>query len=227
MKELELIQNDVEMILIHQLKQHWIDIDESIIHDAIPNTLKKISVSFQNLNDSRFYCNGEVRFSPYNSLHWSIFLYRLSNELYRTSSGIIPKEADMVYYLNKIFNSVDWFYAIELPPHFLCEHPLGSVLGRAKYGDYFFVYQGTTVGGNRNNGKLCYPVIGKNVIMFANSTILGESIIGENVVISAETYIINEVIPDNSIVFGKSPNLIIKNKSPEMIKKYTEHIWRW
>jgi len=47
--------------------------------------------------------------------------------------------------------------------------------------------------------------------------VLGDSHIGNNVVISAETYIINENIPDNSIVFGKSPNLIIKTKSEEEI----------
>ena len=90
-----------------------------------------------------------------------------------------------------------------------------------------FVYQGTTIGGNRSRGQLCYPVLGNNVILYANSTILGDSHIGNNVVISAETYIINEDIPDNCIVFGHSPNLIIKNMNEEAIKAYTNHIWGW
>ena len=74
-------------------------------------------------------------------------------------------------------HSNDWFYAVELPVHFLCEHPLGSVLGRAIYGDYLFVYQGTTVGGNRNKGILSYPKIGTNVVLYANATILGNTVI--------------------------------------------------
>ena len=74
-------------------------------------------------------------------------------------------------------HSIDWFYAVELPVHFLCEHPLGSVLGRAIYGDYLFVYQGTTVGGNRNKGILSYPKIGTNVVLYANATILGNTVI--------------------------------------------------
>ena len=50
--------------------------------------------------------------------------------------------ASYAYYLNKIMNSVDWFYAIELPDVFCAEHPVGSVLGRAKWnGNRFFVYQ--------------------------------------------------------------------------------------
>ena len=45
--------------------------------------------------------------------------------------------------------------------------------------------------------------------------------------IKAVLDIINENIPDNSIVFGKSPNLIIKTKTEEEIKFYTKHIWGW
>lgn len=124
-------------------------------------------------------------------------------------------------------HSNDWFYAVDLPVHFLCEHPLGSVLGRAKYGDFFFIYQGTTVGGNRRNGQLYYPTLGENVILFANSTVLGDTHIGNNVVVSANTYLINEVIPDNCVVFGKSPDIVIKQKTEEEIKQYTRHIWGW
>ena len=47
------------------------------------------------------------------------------------------------------------------------------------------------------------------------------------VVISAGTQIINETVPDNCIVFGKSPDLIIKKKTEAEIKKYTQHIWGW
>ena len=122
--------------------------------------------------NKRFYDGKDVHFSPYMSVQWMNFLYRLSHYIYKNMGGTT---ADQVYYLNKVMHGNDWFYAIELPVHFHCEHPLGSVLGRADYGDYFFVYQGTTVGGNRSEGILAYPVIGDNVIMFANSTILGNS----------------------------------------------------
>ena len=41
------------------------------------------------------------------------------------------------------------------------------------------------------------------------------------------TQAINDSIPNNCIVFGKSPNLVIKQKSEDEIKKYTQHIWGW
>ena len=83
------------------------------------------------------------------------YLYQVSHILYKNGYSII---ADKVYYLNKMLNALDLFYAIELPEHWNCEHPIGSVMGRARYGDFFFFYQGCTVGGNHTN----YPIIGNN-----------------------------------------------------------------
>ena len=227
MARIEYNLDDIAELLIHQLKQYWLDIDEEVIRSAIPGAVKAVEDSFIGLPNKRFFYDGKAQINPYMSVQWMILLYRVAHEIYKNNKTDTPKEADQVYYLNKIMHSNDWFYAVDLPIHFLCEHPLGSVLGRAKYGDYFFVYQGTTVGGNRSKEQLYYPVIGENVILFANSTVLGHTHIGNNVVVSAETYIINEDIPDNCIVFGQSPNLIIRSKTVEEIKSYTKHIWGW
>ncbi len=137
-----------------------------------------------------------------------IFLYYLSHFLYK--SGNIPCLSDKIYYLNKILHSVDLFYAIELPKHFGAEHPLGSVMGRAKYGDNFYFFQNCTVGGTMKEGKEIYPIIGDNVQLCCNSGILGDCHIGNNVIIGAGCIVKNQNIPDYSIVFGSSPNLVIK-----------------
>lgn len=47
--------------------------------------------------------------------------------------------------------------------------------------------------------------------MFANSSILGRCKVGDNVKIGAGALVKNEDIPSDSIVFGQSPNLIIKH----------------
>lgn len=214
----------IEETLLHQLHNYWPDVDKEIILSAVPTVFDAIQKNYERLPNKRFFDGKDVHFSPLMSVQWMNFLYRLSHTLYKMG-GVT--EANQVYYLNKIMHSIDWFYAIELPTYFLCEHPLGSVLGRAEYGDYFFVYQGTTVGGNRSKGILSYPKIGTNVILFANATVIGESVIGNNVVISAGTQIINDSIPNNCIVFGQSPNLVIKKKSEDEIKQYTQHIWGW
>lgn len=157
------------------------------------------------------YSAPEKLFSPYHSVHYSVFLYWLSRVMWeRDGDGI---NAERVYYLNRILNSVDLFYEMELPHIWMCEHPLGSIMGRAHYADYFFFYQGCTVGGNKG----CYPQIQACVTMFSNSKILGNARIGSHVIIAANTYIKDEDIPDNCIVFGQSPNLTIKKKTRQEI----------
>ena len=149
------------------------------------------------------YFQKENGLNPFNSVMYTNYLYQVGHILYKDGYSQI---ADKVYYLNKMVNAVDLFYAIELPEHWNCEHPLGSVMGRARYGDYFFFYQGCTVGGNHEN----YPVLGNHVTMYSNSKVLGNSHIGNNVIIGANAYVKDTAIPNNSVVFGQFPNLIIK-----------------
>ena len=157
------------------------------------------------------YFSEEKGLSPFNSVMYTNYLYQVSHLLYKGGHSEI---ADKVYYLNKMLNAVDLFYAIELPEHWNCEHPLGSIMGRAKYGDYFFFYQGCTIGGNHTD----YPVLGNHVTMYSNSKVLGKSHIGNNVIIGANAYVKDTDIPDNSMVFGEFPKLIIKpNKNSDVM----------
>lgn len=158
--------------------------------------------------------------SPFHSVQYCIFLYWLSHVMAEKDGN--GQNAEKIYYLNKIINSVDLFYEVKLPRIWACEHPLGSIMGRATYSDNFFFYQGCTVGGN--NGY--YPNIGFNVTMYSNSKILGRCNIGNHVIIGANAYVKNTDIPDNCIVFGQTPNLTIKQRSCEEIQAMTSHIWK-
>lgn len=208
-------------LLKHQLDQMWgglvnIGGDAEFVEIALQKTLKCLSVnrSPYTKNDS-----GETQFHLENTVQYSIFLYYLANIFYK--HGEI-KKASFIYYLNKTLNCVELFYAIDLPEHFYMEHPLGSVMGRAQYGDYFLFYQGCTVGGNRST----YPTIGNHIIMYSNSKILGDCHIGNNVIIGANAYIKDMDIPDNSLVFGQCPKVIIKSDKPDLIKRTMEAIWQ-
>lgn len=116
--------------------------------------------------------------------------------------------ADKVYYLNKMLNGCDLYHQVELPKFFRLDHPVGSVMGRAVYGEGFMFAQNCTVG----NNKGIYPIIGENVRMCAYSSILGNCKIGNNVILGAHAAVKDTDIPDNSIVFGQSPNLILKKQ---------------
>lgn len=216
MMQLKIPKQDILAQLIIQLESHFIltNIEKSVITDYLDLALEKCESNFWASSNKYFFIEmggaKNVRFNPYHSVQYMIFLYYLSHEIYvNTQNSIL---CDKIYYLNKIMNGVDLFYAIELPQKFGAEHPLGSVMGRAKYSEGFFFYQGCTVGGTvGKNAKIYYPVLGENVQMFANSSILGRCKVGDNVKIGAGALVKNEDIPSDSIVFGQSPNLIIKH----------------
>lgn len=205
-----------------QISIYW-NFEGGGIKCVIPKALKRLERNLNKSNSGYCWKDNEVVFRIEHTVSYTIFLYLLSNQLYKDG---FEKDASYIYYLNKIMHSVDWFYAIELPDYFFAEHPLSSVLGRAQYGNYFFFYQGVTVGGNRKEGKLCYPKLGENVVMYSDSKVLGDTKIGDNVVIAANAYVKNVVIPDNSIVFGSSPNLIIKTKTELEMKEMLKAFWK-
>jgi serine O-acetyltransferase len=158
-------------------------------------------------NENKYYSrNSETYFSPYHSGQYTVFLYYFSNTIFKEEKDYL-KLADKIYYLNRTMNGCDLFYEVELPEIFSLDHPLGSVMGRAKFGNYFAFSQTCTVGNNN-----IFPVIGEHVTMSVNSMILGDSKIGNNVILGAGACVKDQDVPDNSMVFGNSPNLIIKNR---------------
>jgi serine O-acetyltransferase len=148
--------------------------------------------------------NGETYFNPFHSGQWCIFLYYLGNTIYNSIG--YSTACDKIYYLNRMLNGIDLFHEVKLPDIFILDHPLGTVIGRGTFGNYFCFAQGCTIG----NNKGIFPVLGEHVTMLSNAKIIGNSHIGDNVTIAANTYIKDCDIESNNIVFGQSPNLIIK-----------------
>ena len=210
-------KEDILAQLLMQLKSHFFISEEekSIIEERFDYAIAACEENFSHSENKYYFTElggtKMCRFNPCHSIQYMTFLYYLSRDIYmNTNAGQL---CDRIYYLNKIFHSVDLFYAIELPAHFGAEHPLGSVMGRAQYSNGFFFYQGCTVGGTYDKaGNIHYPIIEENVKMYANSSILGKCHIGKNAQIGAGALVKNQDVPDNSIVFGQSPNLIIKTK---------------
>lgn len=191
----------------HQLSNFFPveDREKILLMESVFSVLDRSYHCFLNI-DNKYMKRGV--FSPFHSGQWTIFLYYFSH----TISPLDKTLADKLYYLNKIMNGLDVYHEVCLPDIFYLEHPLGTILGRARYGNYFIAMQGCTVGGNRDRatGVIMYPVIGEHVTLLSNSKVIGNSKIGNNVTIAANAYIKDTDIPDNATVFGNTPNLIIK-----------------
>ena len=199
-------------LVCHQLESFFpISKDEKeILEAALPIVISRADKCFGKVDNKYFHRDGDIFFSPFHSGQWLILLCYLGNTISTklnlaleniTEKNLQKVLADKIYYLNKILHSVDIYHEVELPESFFLEHPVGTVLGRAKYQN-----ENCTVGGNRGH----YPSLGKNFRMMSGSKILGKSSVGDNVTLAANTYVKDTDIPENATVFGVSPNLIIK-----------------
>ena len=66
--------------------------------------------------------------------------------------------------------------------------------------------------GNRHNAA---PVIGDNVTICANSTVIGGIHIGSNALVGASSFVLNDVAPNT--VVGGNPAAILKNRTDSII----------
>ena len=148
---------------------------------------------------NKYYADAAL-VSPLQSCQYAMFLYLLSRALRR------PRAKDMAYDLLKMVSGADIFHQIELPETFFFDHPVGSVLGRAAYGNHFMFAQGVTVG----NNKGAYPTFGDCVCLNSGAKVLGACRIGDNVIIAANAYVKDRDIPSGSIVFGQDRALVVK-----------------
>lgn len=156
--------------------------------------------------DSPYYRSASsadgVRFSPFQSSQYTIFLYFLSRSVAEEDGRL----ADKLYYLNKTLNSVDLYHGVALPDIFVLDHPLGSVIGRGTFGDHFAFFQNCTVGNSAGE----YPVLGRHVYLMPGSQVIGRCRIGDRVIVGANAYVKDTDVPSQTLVFGASPNLILK-----------------
>ena len=189
-----------------------VDLDdvESIIYDVI----NRIELCFNTINLPYYRKDGNPYFNHLHGDHYSSFLYLLSRHAYLNGMESL---ACKVFLLNKALFGIDAFYTIELPESFIFVHPIGTILGRAKYSNYFVVYQGVTIGANSEG---TYPSFSEKTILFSNSSVIGNSYIGNNFIIGAKSSIIDSSIADNKIVVGNFPNHRILPNSSNHINKY-------
>jgi serine O-acetyltransferase len=166
--------------------------------------LKRLEYCFSRVNSKYFCHNGKTAFNHLNSDQYAMFLYFAANTVYKTTKQV--DLATKLFLLNKCLHGIDVFYEVDLPDIFLFVHPLGTVLGRGKYSNYFVVYQRCSIGSNHDN----YPIMGENLIMHPGSAILGNCRIGDNCRIAAGSLVMDIDLEPNSIYIGNPSKYFIK-----------------
>jgi serine O-acetyltransferase len=178
-------------------------------------TLERVEHCFSAVHNKYFKRGKDTIFNHLNTDQYAMFLYILSNTLYRNDAD--PRLCEKLFYLNKALNGIDVFFSVDLPDIFLFTHPIGTVLGRAQYSDYFHVYQNCTIGSSHAIND--HPTMGRYTALYKGSAILGRCMIGDNCKIAAESLLMDMDLSNNSIYIGNPEAFSIKPC------RYHDRIW--
>src|SRR5205823_183490 len=98
----------------------------------VDRAVERAEHCFSRINLKYFNDGATTRFDHLHTDQYAVFLYLLANTIFR--AGGDTRLAAKVYALNKALHGVDAFYEVELPSVFAFQHPVGTVLGRGRYG---------------------------------------------------------------------------------------------
>jgi len=200
---LSLNQSDLAEYLARLLTNHIPDQSGAQPHNIIDleRTLERVEHSFSRIRSKYYAADGHIKFNHLNADHMASFLWFYSNEIWKTHDD--DAWPSRLSYLNKILHGIDLFYFVPMPSIFALVHPVGTVVGRGTFGDYLVLYQQCNVGSSHGH----YPSFGEGVVLYAGSTVLGDTQLGDNVVVGAGSMLINEKVPDGTLVTGRYPQV--------------------
>jgi serine O-acetyltransferase len=193
------LRDYVHRLLAHHLPDGYMPGDADM--HAFALALERVEHCFSRIHRKYYVEAGDAVFDHLNGDHMATLLYFYANSAWRESGdAALPTR---LFYLNKILHGLDLFYSVAMPEVFLLVHPLGTVLGHARYEDYLVVYQACTVGAVTD----VYPCFGKGTIFYSRSSVIGNCTLGDNVVLAANAFVVDSDVPDNTVVVGQYPAL--------------------
>jgi serine O-acetyltransferase len=191
--------NGLATYAARQLNQAFPDGDDVHIDQlmsAADRAVERLKHCFTKIESKYFSDSDGAVFNHRHGDQYAMWLYFLANELFRQKGEAAVCEK--LFLLNKALHGCDIFYEVSLPEIFLLVHPLGTVLGRGDYSDYFVAYQRCGVGSNKD----VYPSFGRHVTLRPGSAVLGACTIGDYCQIGTESLVLDRDLPDHTLYIG-------------------------
>lgn len=136
---------------------------------------------------------------------YAISVYRIANLLYRLKVPVVPR---MISEHAHRLTGIDIHPGATIGQAFVIDHGTGVVIGETTViEDNVKIYQGVTLGALSVQKKMAnkkrHPTIGRDVVIYANATILGGStVVGAGSVIGGNVWL-TESVPAGSRIYHK------------------------
>ena len=141
--------------------------------------------------------------------------YRVAHELALEGVPVIPR---MIAEQAHRETGIDIHPAATIGESFTIDHGTGVVIGAtAILGRNVKLYQGVTLGaksfdtdadGNPVKGIPRHPIIGNDVIIYSNASILGRIRIGDGAIIGGNIWVTEDVAPGEKLIQAKANNIL-------------------
>ena len=145
----------------------------------------------------------------------AIINHRIAHQLFTQGVPVIPR---MISEMAHSETGIDIHPGATIGKHFAIDHGTGVVIGATSIiGNNVKIYQGVTLGAksfdlDENNNPIKgiprHPIIGNNVIIYSNATILGRITIGDNAVIGGNIWVTTDVAEGEKLVQAKANNIL-------------------
>ncbi len=130
----------------------------------------------------------------------AIMIYRIAHSLHKLEVPLLPRI--MSEYAHGL-TGIDIHPGAAIDTNFFIDHGTGVVIGETTViGKNVKIYQGVTLGalsfptdqeGNLQRGFQRHPTIGDDVVIYSNSSILGDVTIGKGAIIGGNVFVTNSV----------------------------------
>ncbi|MDR1472236.1 MAG: hypothetical protein LBS75_06910 [Synergistaceae bacterium] len=198
----EYIRQQVNLFFPDKYKFEGHDVDS-----AFSQALERVEYCFKHITLPMYLTHDrQPYFYHMHSDQYSQFLYFLSNSLWELSQN--KPICDKLLVLNRALSGFFVSYKCPLPAIFIFIHPLGSVIGNAKFSEFTIIMQGVTVNTSPRFMGSSSPSLGRGLALCAGATIIGDKPIGDRVTIGANAQVHNISIADDSIVVRDSTGQI-------------------
>ena len=190
---------DISMRLIGQLPEmrRVLHTDVSAIYRGDPAAASHEEV---------IYCYPSIR---------AITNYRIAHALHVRGVPVLPR---MISEMAHSETGIDIHPGATIGEYFAIDHGTGVVIGAtAIIGKNVKIYQGVTLGaksfdcdpdGNPIKGIDRHPIIGDDVVIYSNASILGRITIGNGAVIGGNIWVTEDIAPGEKLIQAKANNIL-------------------
>jgi serine O-acetyltransferase len=194
---------DLEAYILRLIGSHLPDgynCPNRALSSVFDSALDRVEYCFSHIHRKYYNEGTDFHFDHLNGDHMATLLYFFANSVWRDQQDV--ELATRLFYLNKILHALDLFYSVAMPDIFMLVHPVGTVLGNARYQDYLVIYQNCTVGAVTTT----YPSFGIGTVLYSRSSILGDCKLGDDVIMAANSMVIDCEVPSSTVVVGQYPH---------------------